>query len=432
MVDGLLLDHLLRHRRNGGSARQGGLVELADVEPEEVRWLWPARIPLGKLTLLDGDPDVGKSTLALDLAARLSRLAPMPDGSEPELEDPRGTVLLTAEDGLGDTVRPRLDAAGADVTRVARLATVDVGDAERIPTVEDLGPIHDAIEQKDAALLVLDPLTAFMGQDVNTHRDADVRAALAGLADLADATGVTVLAIRHLNKSRGSHPLYRGGGSIGLIAAARSGLLAARDPQDPEGPGRVLAVTKCNLAARPSALSYRLEPTAGTVRVQWEGETEHAASELLDRPTGEERTAREEAAHFLQEELAAGARPVSELKNAAETAGLSWRTVRRAKSDLEVDARREGGVGDAGRWLWEMPEGTKAARNKNLAALGSENAQNPQNSGPSPKTASPHPELGTLGKEEPSPEPNTCPGCERRIGPTADRCGRCKREGVTP
>lgn len=426
MVDDALLDFLLQARRNGRG--RSGLVMLEDVEPERVRWLWQDRVPLGKLTLLDGDPDVGKSSVAIDLTARITTGAPMPDGTLPELDGPRGVVLLTAEDGLGDTIRPRLDAAGGDPSRVAVLKTVFAGDVERVPTVEDLEPIQEAIETVDAALVVVDPLTAFMGLDVNTHRDADVRRALAGLADLADATGVSVFCIRHLNKSGGGNPLYRGGGSIGLIAAARSGLIAARDPQDPDGTRRVLAVTKANLACRPPALSYRLEAADDVVRVAWEGETDHSAHDLLEIPTGDERTARDNAAEFLVAELSRGPRPVTELKEAAKDAGLSWRTIERAKRDLEITAEKDGFDGP---WTWRLPR-ARGGEERQVAALGDQNGENPQNSGPSPKTANSNDQLAAFGEEDAPSDPHSCPGCGRRIGPTSDLCGKCKREGGTP
>lgn len=438
MADDVLLDFVLRERRNGGPVGSSGLVRLADVEAEDVAWLWPGRVPLGKLTMVEGDPGVGKSTLALDLAARLSVGAPMPDGAAPEVDGPRGTVLLTAEDGLGDTVRPRLDAAGGDPDRVARLATVPGEDGPRIPTVEDVGAIRRAVDEMDAALVVVDPLTAFVGHGVNAHRDADIRRALAPLADLADDARAAVVAIRHLNKSGSSNPLYRGGGSIAFIAAARSGLLAARDPADPDGPCGVLAATKANLAPRPPALAYRLEAAENDhPRVQWEGETDHRAADLLDRPDPDERTARDEAAAFLRVELSRGPRPVTELKAAAKDAGLSWRTVERAKKEMGVEARKRG---FAGPWCWELPDdaSSEPARGtsvRDVAAFDDEDAEDPGASGPESKTANPDASVADFAAEnggvadfddDPPADPSACPECGRPIGPTSSLCGRCK------
>lgn len=339
--------------RDSESGR-GRLVNMADVEPETVRWLWRARIPLGKLTIFDGDPGVLKSTATLDITARLSRAAPMPDGSHSDVDGPRGTVLLTAEDGLADTIRPRLDAAGADAARVVALKAVATEDGERLPTVDDLDALRDAIEAVDAALVVVDPLVAYLGAEVNSYRDQDVRAALAGLAELADELGVAVVAVRHLNKSGGDNPLHRGGGSIGLIAAARSGLLVARDPEEPDGERRILATTKCNLAPEPPALAFRPKVVDGVVAVAWEGETKHAARDLLTTSTSEERTAREEAADYLRQRLRDGPAPVEELRRKADDLGVSWRTMRRAKQ--KVGAKHDSiGFGADKTWWWRLP-----------------------------------------------------------------------------
>lgn len=340
---------------DGGPSRTGEVVRLSDVEPETVRWLWADRIPLGKLTILDGDPGLGKSTLSLDLAARLSTGQPMPDGARPDVDGPRGTVLMSAEDGIGDTIRPRLDAADANVDRVAALRMVwdEAAEDARLPTVHDLREIRQAVREVDAALLIVDPLVAYLGSNVNSYRDQDVRSALAGLSDLADTMGVAVLAIRHLRKSGGSNPKHVGGGSIGLIAAARAGLLVAEDPDDPEE-RRVLAATKMNLAPEPDSLSYRMKAAAGTVRIAWEGESDHTASDLLDRPSKEERTAREEAEHVLREQLSDGAVPVKDLQALADRLGISWRTFRRAKKKVGAE-QNSTGFGDDKTWYWRLP-----------------------------------------------------------------------------
>lgn len=356
-ADDVFTDHLLREHYRGapgdGQGTTGPVVTLSDVEPETVRWLWPDRIPLGKLTMLDGDPGLLKSTITLDLAARLSRGAAMPDGSSPEVDGPAGTVLLTAEDGLADTVRPRLDAAGGDPARVAVVKHVPTVDGEpRLPTVEDTPELERALDTVEARLLVVDPLMAFLPADVNSHRDQDVRRALAPLAELADEAGVAVVAIRHLNKSGGSNPKYRGGGSIGLIGAARSGLLVAEDPDAPDT-RRILAATKANLSEPAPSLTYRpVQADNGAVRVEWEGESEHAAHALLDAPSGEERTAREEAADVLREELRNGPVEVDDLKGTAEELGMSWRTFRRAKNQLGIEHTRDG---FGGPWQWKLP-----------------------------------------------------------------------------
>lgn len=259
---------------------------LNTVKPEQVSWLWPSRIPLGKLTLIDGDPGTGKSAMTTDIAARVSMGSTFPDGSSCE---PSGVVLLSAEDGLADTIRPRLEAAGADLSCILALATIPDGDSERLLSIpDDLGIIKRGIERVGAKLVVVDPLMAFLSGDVNSHRDQDVRRALASLAKLAEETGVAVVVVRHLNKGIGGNSLYRGGGSIGIIGQARSALLVAKHPEDDQK--RVLASLKNNLStAAPSLVFVLNEATNGAVHVGWKGETFLDADALLATPMDDEK-----------------------------------------------------------------------------------------------------------------------------------------------
>lgn len=262
-------------------------LRLCDVEPEELRWLWPGRIPQRKLSLLDGDPGLGKSLVTLDLAARVSMGAEMPDGCENGLGEPAGVVLLGVEDGLGDTVVPRLQAAGADLSRIVALtgkAPITPDQPADWVTTADLGTLEDAIREVDARLLVIDPLTGFLPEGTDSHNDAQVRAALSPLCPLAERTGCAILLVRHLNKAPGGSPLYRGGGSIAIIGIARSGMVVGPDPNDTEGVGRILAMSKSNLAAPAASLAYRVEETGAGVVVQWEGEVSMTAAELLAAP----------------------------------------------------------------------------------------------------------------------------------------------------
>ena len=204
----------------------------SDVEPEKVCWFWQRRMPLGKLTVLDGDPGAGKSTICLDVAARASTGRAMPDGT-PGVEG--GAVILSAEDGAADTIVPRLGLAGADLTRILLLQNLETNEGPR-PVIlpDDLDEVRVAIHRVGAVLVVVDPLMAMLTGAVDAHRDQDVRRALLPLANLAEETGVAIVVVRHLIKGMGSNPLYRGGGSIGIIGAARSGLLVMLDPEDHE------------------------------------------------------------------------------------------------------------------------------------------------------------------------------------------------------
>jgi hypothetical protein len=326
------------------------------VVPERVRWLWKGRIALGKLNLVDGDPGTGKSAATTDLAARVTIGKPWPDGMGCEAG---GVVILSAEDGLADTIRPRFDAAGGDPYRAVAVSTVPdaEGNERQIAIPDDLHVIEAAIERVDAVLVIVDPLMAFLPGEVNSHRDQDVRRALAPLARLAERTGAAVVVVRHLNKGTGGNALYRGGGSIGILGAARSGLLIAKHPEDDDR--RVLASIKNNLAAPAPSLVFSLESTeSGAVVVQWKGESDLDASALLSAPTDhEERSTAQAAQDFLRDVLSGGPAAVKGIRAQANEAGLSWRTVERAKAALGIRAAREGEPGKrgGGAWVWALP-----------------------------------------------------------------------------
>jgi hypothetical protein len=322
-------------------------VLLADVAPEAVRWLWYPRLPRGKLVLLEGEPDEGKSTAALDLAARVSAGAPMP--LETAGRPAAGVVVLSAEDGLADTIRPRLEAAGADLTRIVSERL------EALPTLDHAGLAHirALVARVDAVLVVLDPLMAFVPDGIDTHKDHHSRRLLRQLAVLAEETGATVLTLRHLRKGSGHKPKDAGGGSVAYTAAARVVLLAAPDPRDETR--KVLARVKGNLGPPFPALGYRLVAADGVVRLEWLGETTHTAAELLQEPADEEeRTALEEAEEWLQDFLAAGPEPATKVLRAAQKAGIAERTLWRAKQRLGVRAEKAKGT-LGGSWCWVLP-----------------------------------------------------------------------------
>ena len=323
---------------------------LSEVEPERVQWLWPGRLPLGKLAVLDGDPGLGKSAVTLDLAARVSAGLELPDG---EWCGPAGVVLLSAEDGLADTIRPRLDASRADTERIVALSTVvEGGKAERtISLTQDLNVIERAIEYVGAALVVVDPLMAFLSAKTDSHKDQDVRRALAPLAALAERTRAAMLIVRHLNKAAGGNTLYRGGGSIGIIGAVRSGLVVAKDPEDPER--RILAANKHNLSRAAPSLVFRVETASnGAARVAWGGTSSLSAGDILREPADpEQRSALSEAKDFLLKELADGRVAAELVEKDADAAGISKRTLKRAKRALGVGSDKE----SDGSWSWLPP-----------------------------------------------------------------------------
>lgn len=342
------------------------LVRLADVQPEAVTWLWPGRIARGKLTLLVGDPGVGKSMLTIDLAARISRGAAFPDGSQA----PGGAVIvLTAEDGVADTVRPRLDAMMGDPTRVFVLTGIRTS-ADSTPghfqLTTDLPHLEHAITEHNAVLVVIDPLSAYLGEK-DSYKDAEVRRVLGPLSMMAERTGVAVVGIMHLNKNEQRKALYRALNSIAFVAAARAVFAVA---EDPDTEGRVLFLPlKMNIASKPPGLAYRLDGP----RIAWDTEpvTADAESALRGADLPEERAERVQAVEVLKELLQAGSMKAEAVKKEASVAGVSERTLYRAKAALKVKAHRVGGLGSAGWWEWELPDSrlTTDAKTANLPKI---------------------------------------------------------------
>ena len=208
----------------------------SDVERKPVRWIWKGRLARGEMTILDGDPGLGKSTMLCDLAARITTGRPLPGEEKPPRDGAGGVVLVTTEDSPSPTVRPRLDAAGADVGRVRIVPTVPTrGDdgGERVPKLpEDLDVLKATCRDVNADLLVIDPLLAHLSGEINTFKDGDVRSALAPVQTFAEEAELALVVVRHLTKaSAGANPLYRGQASIGIIGAARLAL-ACWEPEN--------------------------------------------------------------------------------------------------------------------------------------------------------------------------------------------------------
>lgn len=334
-------------RQEGGAQTRA----YAAIEREQVRWLWADRVPLGMVTLLLGDPGLGKSMLTCWLAARASRAG--------------GDVLfMNAEDSPGVTIRPRLEAAAADLTRVHDVAVERDGVAEGLTLPDGVAELDRLVREHCARLVVIDPLSAHLAEQVNSWRDQSVRRALAPLARMAVEHGCAVLVVAHLNKARGADPLYRAGGSIGIPAAARSALLLARDPQDPDGERgtqRVLAHIKCNIGQQAESLSCEVQPVmlddperTKTARIVIGEASTVSAAELLAAPDAEQRTERDEATDYLLAELAGGPQ---DAKRLLRDAPCSERTLKSAKKALGVESSRESTGNDGhGRWVWRLPD----------------------------------------------------------------------------
>jgi len=340
------------------------VVRLADVEAEHIDWLWDGHLPLGKVVTMDGDPGVGKSTVMLDIAARVTAGASMPDGSAGR----KGAVLvLSAEDGLADTIRPRLDAAGADCSQVVTITEV-AGRPVSLPY--DIPAVEQVITDNGVILVIVDVLMAYLDGQVNSHRDQDVRRALAVVHGMAERTGACVAVLRHLNKSGGANAVYRGGGSIGIIGAARAGFLCAYDPDDESTASRVLACVKINLAATPPSLGYTLasDSATGCAKVTWTGVSAHAAAGLVAESDTTEKSETRDAGVWLADYLTehGGSAAAGNVIKAARAAGFAQRTLQRAREKLAVTTGRDG-FGAGGAWMWRL--GTAKAPDPAIGAL---------------------------------------------------------------
>ncbi len=338
------------------------LTKLSDVKPERVEWLWADRIPLGKLTLVAGDPGLGKSLVTCDIAARVSSGTPWPDRKS-ELGVAGSVILLSAEDDAADTIVPRLMAAGAIRENIRTLSgIVNLDGTRAVFTLEHgLQPLEIALEQSPGCrLVIIDPISAFLGR-TDSHKNADLRALLGPLAELAARCHVAVVAVTHLSKSGGDKAIYRAIGSVAFTATARAVWLVARDPDDNKR--RLFLPTKANLAPEAPGLAYHIgsrpvqEVRASLPVVVWETEPIRiTADEALAAENGRrgshDRSARDHAAAWLRELLSGGPVPAQDVKDAAASAGYAWRTIRRAEYELGVISRK---IGMNAGWLWELP-----------------------------------------------------------------------------
>lgn len=343
------------------SRRSADIVCLSDVHPEAVIWLWEPYIPCGKLTLLEGDPSIGKTFVALAWASIASRGNPWPDAKDGSLRgrnEPADVLYMTAEDGLADTIRPRLDAMGADVSRIHCL--VGGRGIDGTPcgvSLSDLDILGAALTKVRPVLLIVDPIQAFLGAKVDMHRANEVRPILAGLSGLAEKHGCAVVAIRHLAKGRAEKSMYKGLGSIDFTAAARSVLIAAKESGDTDA--RAIVHLKSSCAPPGASMGYKL--TDG--KLQWTGKSEMtAATATAPEATCDENSAMEEAGDWLQSELSHGPRLSADLHRSAHAAGIASRTLRRAANRLGVHKQKQG-FGPSAEVTWSIPD-TIAAKNE--------------------------------------------------------------------
>jgi hypothetical protein len=395
-----------------------GRTRLADVQPEHVGWLWSNRFAAGKLVTLDGDPGLGKSVLALTFAGIVTRGGEWPDGTW--CDEPGDVLIMSAEDGVADTIRPRLDAANADPCRVHLI--------EHGLTLAATDEIERHITETGARLLIVDVLMAYLPG--NAYKDQDVRRVLTPLATVAERTGCTVLLVRHLRKSRGGEPIYRGGGSIGIAGAARAGFVVIRDPNQPEDV-RVMASVKNNLASPPKSLAYRLvgvdSEACEAVRVEWLGEDHRSAAALLNKPVHNLGEISCRVKDYVNSRSATSSDDVAQEFEIARKVANQYLNRLAERGDIVRQARGAYGPRSASAADTEDSEDTEdhtgcgpIADPHCYASEVSKNAAdlvNPQN---------PHdPHSSVTSEADASVFTSTCPECDRPLGPTTGKCVPC-------
>lgn len=322
------------------------LINMEQVEVEKIDWLLYPFIPFGKVTIVQGDPGEGKTTMVLQIIAKLTKgEAVLPSGSdEPALEaktvdlEPVNVIYQTAEDGLGDTIKPRLLSAGADCSRV-----MVIDDNDQALTMMD-ARLEEAIIKTKARLVVLDPIQGFLGAAVDMHRANEIRPLMKRVAVLAEKYHCAIILIGHMNKNSNGKSSYRGLGSIDFQAAARSVLIVGRIKDELEI--RVVCHVKSSLAPEGKSIAFRLDKDTG---FEWIGEYDISADDLL---SGDNRGKKIHAAkEFLQEVLASGSVAQTKVAEEAESRGIKKKTLWNAKKELEINSVKIGN-----QWFWMLPE----------------------------------------------------------------------------
>lgn len=321
------------------------LIHMEDVVSKEVEWLWYPYIPYGKITIVEGDPGEGKTTLVLKLAAAMSRGLPLPCGDDRERE-PIHIIYQTAEDGIDDTIKPRLEKAGADCSMIR---VIDETEKELSMTDDRL---EQAIVETGARLVILDPIQAYIGAKIDMHRANEIRPVLKHLGMIAEKYKCAIVLIGHMNKAAGSKSTYRGLGSIDIQATARSVLLVARLRDKPNI--RIMAHDKSSLAPAGDAIGFEMTEDNGMVCI---GPYDITIDELLSGNEGRGKKKLDIAENFIKECFGTNkVIPSNEILMEAAKRSIKRNTLLSAKKKLGITSDKEKAEDGTIYWTWIMPE----------------------------------------------------------------------------
>jgi putative DNA primase/helicase len=362
---GLLPDQDEPHKPNNTNASLASgqllLSRASDIKPEPVNWLVKGSIPLGSMAVIGGQPGLGKSQIAISLAAAVTTGKGLPNGET--FSDIGSVIILANEDDAARTIRPRLDAAGADTTRVhivEGIAREGQADADLFQLDTDIRELRITAQLLgDVRLIIIDPPSAYLGTKVDSYKDSDVRRVLTPLGALAQETGALIVLVVHLNKRTDGGAQQRIGGSTAWVAAPRVAFLVVEDPKTKE---RFMLPVKNNLGDDRTGFQYRIvekllnydEQMIKAPYIEWLSSTQRSALDLLASPKLEHTSVVDDAKTFLEDELTVSSKKVSELKESAKSAGISWASIQRAKKDLFIMTKK---MSDG--WQWTLKSGDK-------------------------------------------------------------------------
>ena len=304
------------------------LVPLHDVEVEKVEWLWYPYIPRGKLTIIEGDPGLGKSWLTMALACYVSQGKRLPENEAPDSHGP--VIIMSAEDGLADTIKPRLMTLGSHGEDIYAIP-----DALTITDNSILG-LKKLMLEVEPELVIIDPLVAYMGGKIDLHKANETRDVMAKLGKLAEELHTAIICVRHLSKGAKDKAIYRGLGSIDITAAARSCLAIGRNPEDPNN-GRVICHIKSNLAPMGKPIAYELNPGSKNPFI-FKGHISVDVNQVLNQEPTDVKGLIEEASDWLEAYLTTNGPTTSEkLHRECEAHGITWDAIKKAKKILKID-----------------------------------------------------------------------------------------------